>query len=74
MKNETILLLDGAMGTRLQAGLLRPGEPPEGLCLTAPNEIAAIHQAYFDAGARVLYTNTFGANAIRQKRANNFQV
>ncbi len=59
------LLLDGAMGTQLQARGLQPGETPELWNLTHPDEIRAIHAAYFEAGARVVYTNTFGANGAK---------
>ncbi len=60
-----ILLLDGAMGTQLQARGLLPGEIPELWNLTRPDDIRAIHSAYFEAGADVVYTNTFGANAAK---------
>ena len=36
------------------------------LCLTQPDVVAEIHQAYFDAGADIIETNTFNANAISQ--------
>ena len=61
-----IRFFDGGMGTMLQAaGLLGPGELPEPLNLTHPEEIAAIHQAYADAGAEFISTNTFGANGLK---------
>ena len=63
------LLLDGAMGTQLQARGLQPGETPELWNLTHPDEIRAIHAAYFEAGARVVYTNTFGANGAKYHAA-----
>jgi 5-methyltetrahydrofolate--homocysteine methyltransferase len=57
------LLLDGAMGTQLQAAGLELGERPEILCLTAPELVAKVHRSYIDAGSAVIYANTFQANA-----------
>ena len=57
------LLFDGAMGTQLQAAGLAVGELPELLCLEQPDLVQKIHQAYVEAGAEVVTTNTFGANA-----------
>lgn len=57
--------LDGAMGTMLQKSGLPLGERPELLCLTDPDAITAIHRAYIDAGADVIYANTFGANELK---------
>ncbi len=62
---DDILLLDGAMGTQLQARGLQPGETPELWNLTRPDDVRAIHEAYFQAGAQVVYTNTFGANRAK---------
>ena len=62
------LILDGGMGTTLQAMGLPPGGVPELLNLEQPEMIAAVHRAYVDAGAQVVYTNTFGANALKLKR------
>ena len=36
------------------------------LCLTRPDVVGEIHKAYFDAGADIVETNTFNANAISQ--------
>ncbi|MBQ4518453.1 MAG: homocysteine S-methyltransferase family protein [Clostridia bacterium] len=60
-----IVYLDGGMGTLLQAKGLKPGEYPEHWNITHPEEITAIHKAYFDAGSHVVCTNTFGANALK---------
>ena len=67
MEKPDILILDGAMGTMLQAAGLETGELPETWCITHPERVAAIHRHYVEAGSRVLYTNTFGAN--RRKTA-----
>ena len=64
--NPEFQLLDGGMGTMLQP-FLSPGEPPELLCMTAPEAVRRVHRQYAEAGSRILYTNTFGAN--RRKMA-----
>jgi len=63
------LVFDGAMGTQIQA-LDLPAAVWDGregcsewLDLAAPDSILRIHQDYLDAGADVVETNTFGANA-----------
>ena len=79
---ERILILDGAMGTAIQqknlpdeafclqdeAGtdIARRGNN-DLLCITRPEVVRSIHQAYIDAGADIITTNTFGANRISQK-------
>ena len=40
----------------------------EELCLSEPERVRNIHDAYVAAGARVIETNTFGANAVRLER------
>src|SRR5256885_13014792 len=65
---ERILVLDGAMGTMIQAAGLGAedfgGAEYEGcneyLNLTRPDVIRGVHAAYLDAGAEVISTNTFG--------------
>src|SRR3989338_2460772 len=65
---QRILVLDGAMGTMLQAAGLTPddfgGARYEGcnehLNLTRPDVVRSVHAAYFDAGADLVSTNTFG--------------
>ena len=64
LKNNFIVL-DGGMGTLLQAKGLKPGEKPEGWNITHPEVIQGIHRAYFDAGSNVVNTNTFGANILK---------
>ena len=62
---EHIVLLDGGMGTLLQAAGLLPGEHPERWNLTHPEVIVNIQREYFNAGSNVVSTNTFGANILR---------
>ena len=64
LKNNTVFL-DGGMGTLLQERGLSAGELPERWNLEHPEEIIAIHRAYYDAGSNVVNTNTFGANILK---------
>jgi 5-methyltetrahydrofolate--homocysteine methyltransferase len=59
-----VLLMDGAMGTELQRAGLRPGECGELWNLSKPDQVRSVHQAYVDAGAECLLTNTFQANPV----------
>jgi 5-methyltetrahydrofolate--homocysteine methyltransferase len=56
-----VLLMDGAMGTELQRAGIAPNECYELWNLTHAEQVRAIHQAYVEAGAEVLLTNTFQA-------------
>lgn len=77
--NNRILVLDGAMGTMLQQykfgeqdfrGERFKNHPCDVkgnndlLSITQPEAIAAIHRAYFEAGADIVETNTFSATTI----------
>ena len=62
---EHIVILDGGMGTLLQAQGLQAGESPERWNLTHPDRITAVHKAYYESGSHVVSTNTFGANALK---------
>ena len=62
---ENLIILDGGMGTLLQAQGLKAGELPERWNISNPSVITSIHKAYFDAGSNVVSTNTFGANALK---------
>ena len=78
---ERVLILDGAMGTMIQArGLSREHFHAgsyadhdhelqgnnELICLTQPDVIRDIHDAYLAAGSDIIETNTFNSNAISQ--------
>ena len=52
------IVIDGAMGTVLFAAGLDQGDPPELWNINHPDRVAAVHQAYIEAGAQVLLTNT----------------
>ena len=64
---KEILYFDGAMGTRLQAAGLKPGELPEAWNITHGDIVAEIHASYVRAGANILKSNTFGANALKMQ-------
>ena len=78
---ERILVLDGAMGTMIQAENLEEGDfrgsrfadhpsdlkgNNDLLTLTRPDIISEIHAGFLDAGADIVETNTFNSTAISQ--------
>ncbi|MGA2612262.1 MAG: homocysteine S-methyltransferase family protein [Spirochaetia bacterium] len=65
LQDEKVLLLDGAWGTEFFQRGLMPGCPPDEWNLTHPEIVQEITRDYLDAGARVILTNTFGANRFR---------
>ncbi len=77
--NERILVIDGAMGTMIQRYKLTEADyrgerfkdypsdlkgNNDLLVLTQPQIVKAIHKEYLEAGADILETNTFNAQAI----------
>lgn len=68
------LFLDGGTGTSLQKMGLKAGERPETWNLLHPERIEALHRAYLDAGADVIYTNTFGANRLKYPADGEFEL
>ena len=78
---ERILILDGGMGTMLQQYKLQEqdyrGEEfaswhkdlkgnNDLLCLTQPDKVREVHRKYLEAGADIVETNTFNAQAVSQ--------
>ncbi len=78
---KRILVLDGAMGTMIQELKLSEADfrgprfkdwprdlkgNNDLLILTRPDDIEAIHRAYFEAGADIVETNTFSSTSIAQ--------
>lgn len=59
---ESVLIFDGGMGTEIYKRHFFINTCFEELCLSSPKIISDIHKEYFNAGAEVLTTNTFGAN------------
>jgi len=64
LKKE-VVVADGAMGTRLQEKGFARDSCLEHLNCTHPELVASIHAEYLDAGARLIETNTFGANRLK---------
>jgi len=62
-----ILISDGAMGTLLQAKGLKPGECPESWCVSHPDIVRSIHEAYAAAGSDIVQTNSFGGTCYKLK-------
>ena len=67
--DQNYIVLDGAMGTMLQKSGEMGDVLPEVLNVEKPELITSIHKAYIDAGANVVYANTFGANRYKMKDA-----
>ena len=59
------VLCDGAMGTMLYARGVFINRCYDELNVSQPETVRAIHAEYLQAGAEVIETNTFGANAYR---------
>ena len=68
MEPFELIILDGGMGTQLQAAGLPMGQAPELWNLTEPEKVTAVHRRYAEAGSKVLYTNTFGVNRLKADR------
>lgn len=62
---QSNVILDGGMGTLLQAAGLPVGELPERWNITHADVITDIHRDYYEAGSNVVNTNTFGANILK---------
>ena len=62
------ILCDGAMGTMLYARGIFINRCFDELNLSQPELVRSIHEEYLQAGAQVVETNTFGANAFRLER------
>jgi 5-methyltetrahydrofolate--homocysteine methyltransferase len=60
-----ILVADGACGTELLKLGLRGDECPELWCVSHPDAVRGIANAYLSAGADLVETNSFGANRYR---------
>jgi len=62
---ERVLVCDGAMGTMLYARGFRMTRCFDELNLTHPEVVRGVHEEYVAAGADILETNTYGANALK---------
>ncbi len=70
LREDRVIVFDGAMGTGLDGLGLRPDDFDghlgcyEILNRTRPDSVRGLHEAFLDAGCDVIETNTFGANRI----------
>jgi methionine synthase / methylenetetrahydrofolate reductase(NADPH) len=62
------VLCDGAMGTSLYARGFSINRCFDELNLSRPELVRTVHEEYLQAGAEIIETNTFGANALRLQR------
>lgn len=65
LKNKEFVILDGAMGTSLQAAGLKMGQKPEMYVFENEDAVYNVHKSYVDSGSDIIYTNTFGANRLK---------
>jgi homocysteine S-methyltransferase len=61
---DSILVADGAMGSVLHEAI-GPQRCYDQLNSTDPEAVFRVHQAYIEAGAQIIETNTFGANRLK---------
>jgi 5-methyltetrahydrofolate--homocysteine methyltransferase len=69
LKSDRVIVVDGAMGTMLQAAGMPSGMPPEGWLLKNPDSVRSVHSAFIEAGAELILTCTFGGTRMRLDRA-----
>jgi len=65
---EGTVVVDGAMGTQLYERGILYSACFEELCVSRPELVRKIHEDYLRAGAQLIETNTFGANALRLEK------
>src|SRR6516162_7749357 len=63
-----VLVIDGAMGTQLYERGVLYSACFEELNLSRPELVSRVHEDYLRAGAQVIESNTFGANALRLEK------
>src|SRR5277367_3630652 len=68
MFGSRTILCDGAMGTTLYARGVFINRCYDELNLSQPDLVRSVHEEYLQAGAELIETNTFGANAFRLLR------
>lgn len=65
LQQPGVIIADGAMGTMLFEKGLKPGDCPERINLEAPEILEEIARSYFEAGAEIIQTNTFGGSPLK---------
>ena len=68
--NHGVILLDGASGTELQKRGMPSGICPEKWILDNPYYLEKLQSEYINAGSKIIYTFTFGANPYKLKEFN----
>lgn len=67
LDNEPVVVFDGAMGTLLYSRGIYINQCYDALNLSNPSLVSSVHREYFEAGAEIIETNTFGANPYKLK-------
>lgn len=67
VKDGRVLVSDGAWGTFLQNKGLKPGDCPELWAVERPDDVKAIATAYFEAGADMVQSDSFGGTSYKLK-------
>ncbi len=65
VRSGPVLIGDGAMGSFLMEHGLKPGDCPEAFNLSRPEVLRDVASRYFEAGAEIVQTNTFGGSALK---------
>ena len=65
LQQNKILISDGAWGTMLQSGGLKPGDCAEEWNVSHPEVIRSIADSYIQAGADIILTNSFGGSPLK---------
>lgn len=68
LERGDLLVSDGATGTYLQQHGLEPGGCPEAFNVSHPHIVRTMAKGYFDAGANMVLTNSFGGNRFMLQR------
>ena len=68
LKSGELLISDGATGTFLQQHGLEPGGCPEEFNASHPEVVREMARQYFEAGADMVLTNSFGGSIFMQKK------
>ncbi len=70
VKDDQILVSDGAWGTFLYEKGLQPGDCPELWCLERPDDVYEIAKSYINAGSDMVQTNSFGGSGLKLQHYN----
>lgn len=65
LREEEVVLLDGAMGTMLMEAGLSGGESPAEWNVSHSDQVREVHRQYIQAGSKIILTNSFGGTRFR---------